>query len=222
MNINNLKAFINKSKTLSSIVKHRQKIVSVYVFLNIAGWFVWNQFANWNSIRWDFVEITFMLHNILMLSLFLIRKSYKAIDKNLWNQFIAIFAFFSGMLFSGQTSTSNAFLNSISEAVILVSYLIGMITLLNLGKSFGVLIANREIKTRGAYAIVRHPMYFTDILFRIGYIISHFNIFTVLLFIVTTACYIYRAILEERFLTLDDDYKYYATKVKYRFIPFIY
>ena len=94
--------------------------------------------------------------------------------------------------------------------------------LLNLGRSFGILIAYREVKSRGLYGIIRHPMYATDILLRIGFTINHCTPFTVIAFIASTGCYVYRAILEERFLIQQPEYREYMHRVKYRFIPFVF
>lgn len=218
----NLINYFSNSNLKKFIIKHSQRLVSIYVFFNIAIYYVWNLYTNWDTISWSIIEITFLIHNIIMLLLFLIRKNYKSIDKNIFHQFIAAFAFFSGIAFSGQIQSDLEILNFISGLFIFISYLLGLLSLINLGTSFGVLIANREIKTHGVYSIIRHPMYFTDILFRIAYVLSHFNFFTFLLLIISSAAYVYRAILEENLLSLDSTYLEYMKKVKYRFIPYIY
>jgi protein-S-isoprenylcysteine O-methyltransferase Ste14 len=77
-------------------------------------------------------------------------------------------AFFSGAAFMGQASSGPPMARTISEILMVVSSLLGIVTLVALGKSFGILIAVREVKSSGIYSIVRHPMYATDILLRIG------------------------------------------------------
>ena len=93
---------------------------------------------------------------------------------------------------------------------------------LELGRSFGILIALRTVKTNGLYSLVRHPMYGTDILLRIGFVVGHFNLFTIFLFVISTGAYIARAMLEEQFLLQDEAYQEYVRRVKYRFIPFVF
>jgi protein-S-isoprenylcysteine O-methyltransferase Ste14 len=122
----------------------------------------------------------------------------------------------------GQPSTSNNTLSVVSTVVTAAANVVGIITLLNLGKSFGILIALRKVKRHGAYGLIRHPMYFSDILLRCGYLVSHFNVFVVIMFIVSTACYVYRALLEERHLSERKEYREYMTRVRYRFIPFVF
>jgi protein-S-isoprenylcysteine O-methyltransferase Ste14 len=121
----------------------------------------------------------------------------------------------------GQPATGSLVAKQISQVVIFCANVLGVATLLNLGRSFGILIAFRELKSYGLYGRVRHPMYATDILLRIGFLINHFNLFTVLVFIISTGCYVYRAILEERFLSQQPEYREYMNRVRYRFIPFV-
>jgi len=94
---------------------------------------------------------------------------------------------------------------------------------------------NRGIVTKFPYNIIRHPLYasriiciWASVLFivilktitieeNLAYI---FIIIGALAYGITyTILYYYRAITEERHLYLDDDYKKYCKKVKYRFIP---
>lgn len=217
-----LAATIRKTRNHPLFDKYHQPVVNIYIFLNIAGFMVWNYWKNWDSEHFDFIEIAYLLHNILMIVLFLVRRNYKSIDNNLLHQAVATFAFFSGLAFIGQQETDNSNLLMISQWFIGASWVIGIVTLLNLGRSFGVLIAHRQIKTSGLYSIVRHPMYLTDIMFRFGFIISHFNALTIILFVISVAAYVFRAVLEERFLSQTPEYRFYMTKVRFRFIPYIF
>jgi protein-S-isoprenylcysteine O-methyltransferase Ste14 len=111
----------------------------------------------------------------------------------------------------------------VSQALLLIANLLGLVTLFNLGTSFGILIACRQVKTGGLYRYLRHPMYATDILLRIGYLIGHRTLLTVSLFVLSTACYVWRAILEERFLAAQGPaYRAYLARVRYRFIPGVF
>ena len=99
---------------------------------------------------------------------------------------------------------------------------LSLASLLSLGRWFGVRPALRGLATKGPYRAVRHPMYLSDILFRIGFVIGHFHWMTSILFVVSSACYVLRARYEETFLGQQTEYREYMNRVKYRFIPFIY
>ena len=202
--------------------KDWQLWVNIYIFINLALYGLWSGYNAWQEGRLDFVEVSFIVQNILMLGFILMRIEHKSINTNISHQLIALFAFFSGMAFMGQEPSGGEVANAISSWVIFFANILGAVALLNLGRSFGILIALRKIKTGGVYSIVRHPMYGADILLRIGFVISHFNTFTVLLFIVSTGAYVMRAIYEEKFLCQNPEYREYMKNVRYRFIPYIY
>jgi protein-S-isoprenylcysteine O-methyltransferase Ste14 len=182
-----------------------QFLFDIYLFLNFLAWCGWQAYKTIAEGRLDFVEGSFIVHNAVLVTVIIIRMPHKALDKNIFNQFIALTAFFSGAAFMGQPETKDSILILFSQFFLVISNFFGIITLLNLGKSFGILIAFRKIKSNGLYSFVRHPMYGTDILLRIGYIISHFNLFTIIAFIISTSCYIYRAFLEEKFLSKQSE-----------------
>ncbi len=202
--------------------RNRHLILNIYLGLNIAVWTGWQLYQSHKSNTIGFVEVSFAVQNVIMLLLILLRLPHKKFDKNIFSQSIAVIAFMSGLVFMGQRQTADPTLILWSGSIIFLANVLGTVSLINLGRSFGILIAHRSIKTRGLYTFVRHPMYATDILLRCGYMVSHFNLFTALMFLVSTACYVYRAILEEKFLLSFPEYRLYLQKVKYRFIPLLF
>ena len=201
--------------------KHRSLILNIYLFLNFAGWGIWQTYQYHLKGTLGYVEISFTIQSLLVGVIILIRKHHQAFHTNGLHQAVAMIAFCSGAAFIGQPATGNPLANHISQVVIFFANVLGVATVVNLGRSFGILIAFRELKSHGLYGIVRHPMYATDILLRIGFLINHTNLFTVIVFIISTGCYVYRAILEERFLIRTPGYREYMQRVKYRFIPFV-
>jgi len=202
------------------VKKNAQTLINVYVFVNVLGVIFWQIYSLYKQNRLDFIEITFILNNCVLAWVVLIRQKHIAVDKNLFHQGIALIAFFSGIAFTGQSAGQNPVATIASQAVLLAASLLGIIALFQLKDSFGILIACRTIKTGGLYRFVRHPMYARDILLRVGYLISHCTALTVGLFVLSTACYVYRALLEEQFLCeQSDEYLHYKKTVRYRFIP---
>lgn len=202
--------------------KYGQLFLNIYLFLSFAGWGIWQTYQYYLKETLGYVEISFTIQSLVLAVIFLIRKPHRVVNKNPLHQAIAIIAFCSGAAFMGQPATGSQVAKQISQVVIFCANLLGMATLLNLGCSFGILIAFRELKSHGLYGMVRHPMYATDILLRIGFLINHCTLFTVIAFIASTGCYVYRAILEERFLIQQPQYREYMKRVKYRFVPFVF
>jgi protein-S-isoprenylcysteine O-methyltransferase Ste14 len=202
--------------------RHGQRLVSLYFFANILGFIAWQTRALYAAGKLDFIEISFIVQNLVIAAVVLARREHFALDRNIWRQLIALAAFFSGVAFIGQPQTGEGAVMTVAQAVILVANFLGIVCVVNLGKSFGVLIACRGVKTTGLYGWVRHPMYGSDILLRIGYVLTHFTVFTVTALVLSSACYVYRALLEERFLAQQDEYRDYMRRVHYRFIPFLF
>jgi protein-S-isoprenylcysteine O-methyltransferase Ste14 len=199
-----------------------QFLINIYLFINFLGYTVYQGYLLFKNGTFNYIEISFILQNIILTTVVIVRIPHKTVDTNIFHQLIALFAFFSGVAFMGQTPTTDATLARISVTVIFISNIIGMITLLNLGRSFGILIARRQVKINGAYSLIRHPMYFSDILLRVGFLISHTNPFTIIMFALSSGCYVYRALLEEKHLGKNRDYQDYMKRVHYRFIPFVF
>ena len=197
-----------------------QRWLDIYLFLNVAGYFGWQTWKVITENRLDFIEGVFIAHNIIICLCFLLRSPARAIQTSLSHQAVAVCAFYSGVLFMGPVSTTSLFLLELSWWIILFGTIIGILSLVQLGKSFGVLIALREVRSTGLYSVVRHPMYLSDIVMRLGYVCSHPSWGNAALLLVSSACYGIRAILEERFLAEQDPaYAAYMARVRYRFIP---
>lgn len=112
------------------------------------------------------------------------------------------------------------------------SYLIYMLATVYFGLRFSNL-THRGIITRGPYSLVRHPAYaaknfswwcvMLPVILYQGLIQHQLFVFVQIFgLIFMTFFYYWRAITEERHLSLDPDYVEYCKKVKHRFIPGIY
>ncbi len=203
--------------------KHAQLIVNWVVFIGLGHWIVRKAWT-WHEAGelWQFVELTFILHMAVLLMLVVIRRRHLAIDRNWFHQLVALAAFFSGLGFTGAKTDSDALIWT-ARAVIAVALALGILTQFNLGRSFGILIARRKIKTEWMYGIIRHPMYFTDILFKVGMILKMPSWPNAGVLAFGVACYVYRAVLEERYLAgQSEEYRQYMKRVRYRFLPGIF
>lgn len=204
------------------LLANRAWLVNLYLFVNIAGFTAWQAAAPVAAGQFGLTEGLFVAQNIVLAAIVLMRRDHLAVDPHAGHQFIALAAFFSGAAFVGQPVSGEAWQHDLSQAVVLAANLLGMATLLNLGRSFGILIACRGVQTGGLYRIIRHPMYLSDILLRVGFTISHFNALTVALSLFSIGLYVWRARLEERFLIDQPGYRAYMEKVRYRLLPGIF
>ena len=199
-------------------------MLNILLFLNFIGLGVLHIYQKIFVARtFNYIELGFIIQSLCLAFVIISRKPFRFVDTKPFDQTIALIAFFSGaVLFRDQPMTGVPVAIHTSQFLVFCANVLGLIVLFNLGRSFGILIAFRELKSNGLYAIVRHPMYATDILLRIGFVISHFNLISVIVVFVSTPCYVYRALLEERFLSQQPEYREYMQTVKYRFIPLVF
>lgn len=213
---------IGGERVRQAIARYGQRALNIYLFLSFGAWCLWSTWQTWTQGRLDALELSFVVPNVILVGLFLLRKPHREISTSLLDQGISLVAFCSGIPIIGSSLTGGPTAAALSWGIIIAANLLGIATLLNLGRSFGILIAFRELRDSGLYGIIRHPMYLSDILLRVGYVVSHTDPFSVTVVVGSTGCYVYRALLEERFLARQPEYAEYMTRVRYRFIPWVF
>jgi protein-S-isoprenylcysteine O-methyltransferase Ste14 len=97
--------------------------------------------------------------------------------------------------------------------------LISILSLATLGRGFGIIAANREIKTHGLYTFVRHPLYTGEALWFGALVLQNLSALNFLLFALQIACQIKRMRDEEALLLQDPIYAAYYAQVRYRMCP---
>ena len=200
---------------------NRQKILNLFLFFFLGRFAFIQRWEKWKEGRFDLLEATFVAQNLVALSAILVREEHKAVDSRIWPQCVALAAFFSGAGFI-QTEDAPPILIRAARWVTFFALLIGILAFISLGRSFGILVAGRRVQTGGLYRFIRHPMYLSDLIWRIGYLLNNACKQNIVLFFFSSGCYMYRAVLEERFLREDPAYEAYCKQVNYRFIPGIW
>ena len=108
------------------------------------------------------------------------------------------------------------------EVVQLVGFGVVLVALGALGRSFGIVAANRGIKTSGLYSRVRHPAYSGYLVSYLGYVAENPSPRNLILLLIGTSAQLVRMSEEERMLRVDDAYRDYLARVRRRLIPYVY
>jgi protein-S-isoprenylcysteine O-methyltransferase Ste14 len=91
-----------------------------------------------------------------------------------------------------------------------------------LGRSFGVIAANRGVVTLGPYRFIRHPMYLGYTVTHLGFLLSMPSAATALLYATTLGVQILRILREENVLVQDEAYRAFAKHVRFRLVPGVF
>lgn len=99
--------------------------------------------------------------------------------------------------------------------------LLAAYAVISLGRSFGIVAANRGIRTGGPYRVVRHPLYSAYILTEVGYLLENPSLRNWCLFGVVMVFQAVRIVEEERTLAGDPAYREYCLRVRSRVVPYL-
>ena len=88
-----------------------------------------------------------------------------------------------------------------------------------LGRSFGFAAADRGLKQRGPYSVIRHPIYASYFFLQIGYLLQSLSVQNALVVTFICSCNVGRALVEERLLVTGGGYNEYRAKVRWRLLP---
>ena len=93
---------------------------------------------------------------------------------------------------------------------------------LSLGRSFGLLPANRGIVCRGCYRVLRHPIYLGYLITHVAFLAANPISWNVAMLGIADIALLRRAVYEERTLARDDRYREYMTRVRWRIVPGVF
>jgi protein-S-isoprenylcysteine O-methyltransferase Ste14 len=132
------------------------------------------------------------------------------------------FAAVNAPLLAGPAAPSTFVPSEIATAVMIAGMIIQISAKAALWRSYGLIPANRGVKTRGPYRLVRHPMYAGYTLTHIGFLLGFPSLQNSLLYFTTFLIEVARLMREELILRKDPLYRDYATRVPRRLIPGIF
>ncbi|HSF17908.1 MAG TPA: isoprenylcysteine carboxylmethyltransferase family protein [Vicinamibacteria bacterium] len=185
-------------------------VVIAAVWLGYA-WATLGVFRETNAI----VPLILLVRNSTLTLLFLARRPAKMQSTSALEWGVAVLSTVSGYFFDGGTLVASGF----ALPLMVASGVLMTLSIIALGRSFGIVPANRGIKTGGPYRFVRHPMYSCYVLFDLGYVMGAPSARNLLVLVAVVASLFVRAGYEERILRRDPDYEAYAERTPSMFVP---
>jgi protein-S-isoprenylcysteine O-methyltransferase Ste14 len=107
------------------------------------------------------------------------------------------------------------------EALSFASFVVSVWARVSLGRNIGLVPAQRQLVTKGAYRFMRHPIY-TGIYFSyLALTLQNYSMINAMIFAVGSALFVVKSFVEEGFLRQDPEYAAYMIGVPWRWIPFV-
>ena len=158
---------------------------------------------------------------LLVVVLTLARRSAIEIDRR-WKVRLIALASIAGPMMVRPSAVGGLVTEPYTLAVSAVGLAVVVAGKLSLGRSFGLLPANRGVVCAGVYRIVRHPIYLGYVITHGAFLAAHPTTWNVCALVVADLGLLARARFEERTLARDGAYRRYRDIVLWRMIPGIY
>jgi len=186
--------------------------------------FLWLLFAAANLEEWTKthrpVGLGATVCELVLAVLFVIRRPAESTDRTFIARGATAVGTF-GILLARPAFDPALGLGRLWFAMQLVGAAIAIASAIALGRSFGLVAANRGICTRGPYRVVRHPLYAGYLVAWTGYALENPSAWNWALFAVVTSFQAVRITTEERCLDADPEYVRYKARVTRRVVPFV-
>lgn len=157
-----------------------------------------------------------ILINTVALVLFMVRRDPKKLGSKS-DLVVALLGTFMVSLLQDKHSLANT---GVLPTVLQIAGVLGWAWALStLGRSFGLVAADRGLVQHGPYRFIRHPVYAFEILFFLGYLAAVPTPRSALIISVWIVFQCLRIVREERII---EGYAGYTENVRWRLIPFIW
>jgi protein-S-isoprenylcysteine O-methyltransferase Ste14 len=169
---------------------------------------------------WHLTGLMLLVNESLVVVLTLLRRRALTIDRSRVASLVTFVSVFGPPLLR---PTGDPLLPDPITAVISLAGLTLVVAgKLTLGRSFGLVPANRGVVAAGPYSVVRHPIYAGYLITHIGFLAAHPDPLNIALVAAADTALIVRALIEERVLGRDEKYQTYCRRVSWHLVPGVF
>jgi protein-S-isoprenylcysteine O-methyltransferase Ste14 len=184
-----------------------------FAIVCLGFWKNFVQTGRWTSLLW-------MVSEGLVILLLVFRRESHRLSMRPWDWIVALGGSFTVLLVRPATTTiAPEFLGVTLQ---LAGTVFEIYAKVFLGRSFGIVAADRGIVVGGPYRIVRHPIYLGYFVTHVGFLLANWSPRNIALYIVIYFFQISRILSEERILSEDAAYREYCGRVRFRLIPGVF
>jgi protein-S-isoprenylcysteine O-methyltransferase Ste14 len=171
-----------------------------------------------SHLGYGYKVVPILVQEGLLAALFLARRPSKETSHHIFDWIVGVVGTFLPL-----TIRAGGVSFAAGPYVQLAGFAVSIAALLSLGRSIGIVAANRGIQTSGAYRVVRHPMYAGHLLCLAGYLLTFPSLRNAAIVGTTAVVILLRIVVEEALLKTYLNYYIYVTyETKYRLIPWVF
>ena len=171
------------------------------------------------TANFDIRVIMLLVSETLPLILIALRPFSSALSQKPIDWVAGLSGTIAPMLVVGNTQVHPLVPLAVCLAIIIFGLFVQIAAKVALGMSFGLIAANRGVKSAGPYRFVRHPMYAGYTLTHIGIFLSMPSLRNALFYSLSLSLQLIRIVREEAVLLQDAEYRALAERVRYRLLP---
>ena len=184
-----------------------------FALVCLGFWKSFVQTGKWTSLLW-------MVSEGLIILLLVFRRESRRLSRHPWDWIVALGGSFTVLLVRPATSAIAP--EFIGVALQFAGTAFEIYAKVFLGRSFGIVAADRGIVVGGPYRIVRHPIYLGYFVTHVGFLLANGSPRNLALYLVVYFFQISRILAEERILREDESYRAYCQRVRFRLIPGVF
>ena len=159
-----------------------------------------------------------LVSEMLVVVLTVMRRSAAAVDRSLRARLLTTISMLGAPLL--QPAQVAAILpQSVTVAASAVGLAVVIAGKMTLGRSFGLMPANRGVVSSGVYRFVRHPIYLGYLITHVAFLLATPSAWNIAALIAADAALLLRAVCEEQTLSRDSQYRAYQQAVRWRVCP---
>jgi len=159
-----------------------------------------------------------LVSEVLVVVLTVMRRSTAAVDRSMRARVLTTLSMLGPPLLQPGHAPAMApeLLTVALSAAGLAIVITGKVTL---GRSFGLMPANRGVVSSGVYRLVRHPIYLGYLITHVAFLVANPSMWNIAALVAADAALLARAVCEEVTLARDERYQAYQQQVRWRVCP---
>jgi protein-S-isoprenylcysteine O-methyltransferase Ste14 len=158
----------------------------------------------------------------LVVVLTIVRRRAIAVDRSAAAAIMTAVSLVGPVLMRATSEPASLLSDHMTATLSAIGLLLVVLGKMTLGRSFGVVPANRGVVVRGPYALVRHPIYTGYLITHAAFLLAHPAPWNLSILLVADAALVLRALMEERVLSADASYRQYCQRVGWHLVPGVF